>query len=189
MQCPQCAGNVSLWRRGLLTGLCPACQAAPSPQIKARLGRRFRFALMAVALLAAVAVGLCTPLIPIPLTDSRFSSEEWVRGDAQARGRMARDLVSSRQLMGKSPAEVRAILGTPDIERFGGQTIRFRVDVGSRSAIRSYLSDLVVRFGKYDEVFQVAIEPREEAEPSAAAGPARRGDFSALMAYLGGPVR
>jgi uncharacterized protein (TIGR03067 family) len=121
MQCPQCARSVSLWRRDLLTGICPACQAAPSPEIKARLGRRCRYALTAVALLAAVAVGLCTPLLPVPLTDSPFLSEGWVRGDAQARGRMARDLVSSRQLMGKSPAEVRATLGAPDIERFGAR--------------------------------------------------------------------
>ncbi len=163
MRCPQCARSVSLWRRGLLTGICPACQAAPSPEVKARLGRASRYTLTAAALLAAAAVGLYAPLIPVPLSASNFSSEGWVRGDVQARGRMARDFISSHRLMGKSPAEVRAVLGAPDIERFGGQTIRFRADVGSRSATRSYLSDLVVRFGKGDEVFQVAIEPREES--------------------------
>jgi hypothetical protein len=162
MRCPQCARSMSLWRRGLLTGLCPACQVTPSPEVKARLGRMSRYALTAAVLLAAAAVGLCAPLMPVPLSGSNFSSEEWARGDAQVRGRMARDLVSSERLMRRSPAEVRAVLGAPDIERFGGQTIRFRVDVGSRSAIRSYLSDLVIRFGKGNEVFQVAIEPREE---------------------------
>jgi hypothetical protein len=136
--------------------------------VKARLGRMFRYALTAASLVALFAVGYCTPVIRAPLFDTRFSSEEWVGGDAQMRGRMARDLVSSRQLMWKSREEVRATLGIPDVERFGGQTIRFRVDVGYRWVIRPYLYDLVVRFGKDDEVFQVAIEPREEAERSAA---------------------
>jgi hypothetical protein len=157
---------VSLWRRGLLTGICPACQRAPSPEVKARLGRICRNTLTAAILFALVAVGYCTPIIRAPLFDTRFSSEEWLRGDAGGRDRMARDLVSSRRLMWKSPEDVRSILGVPDVERFDGQTIRFRVDAGYRWVIRPYLSDLVVRFGKDDEVFQVAIEPREEAEPS-----------------------
>jgi hypothetical protein len=152
---------VSLWRRGLLTGICPACQGAPSPEARARLARIFRYALTAAILFAAVAVGYFTPVIRAPLLDTRFSSEEWARGDARSRGRMARDLVSSRQLMRKPREEVRSILGVPDVERFAGQTIRFRVDVGYRWVVRPYLYDLVVRFGKGDEVFQVAIEPRE----------------------------
>jgi hypothetical protein len=160
MRCLQCARSVSLWRRGLLTGICPACQAAPGAAVKARLGRLCRYALTPAVLLAAVAVGLCVPLIPVPLYGANFSSEEWLRGDAQARGRMARDFVSSQHLSGKSAVEVRAILGPLDIVQDG--RYRYRVDVGSRSAIRFYLSDLVVRFGKSDEVCDIAIEPREE---------------------------
>jgi hypothetical protein len=162
---------VSLWRQGLLTGICPACQAAPSPEVKARLGRIFRYALTVVILVVVVVVGYCTPVIRAPLFDSRFAPEEWVRGDAQVRGRMARDLVSSQLLMGRSRKEVRTILSVPDVERFGGQTIRFRVDVGYRWVIRPYLYDLVIRFGKGDEVFEVSIEPRQEADPRRCSGP------------------
>jgi hypothetical protein len=118
---------------------------------------------LAVAFLAGVvAVVYCTPLIRGPLSDTRFSSERWLDGDVRVRGQMARDLVKSRQLQEKSPEEVRAILGDPDVERFGGQTIRYRVDVGYRWIVRPHLYDLVIRFGKGDEVFQVAIEPSED---------------------------
>jgi len=161
MQCPQSARVTSLWRRGLLTGLCPACRKAPSSKIRSRLERLRRIALTAAVVLAVVAVGYCTPLIRGPLTDSPFSSEAWASGDVRVRGRLAGDIASSGYLHGKSGPEVRATLGPPDAERFGGQTIRYRIDLGYRWVIRPYMYDLVVRFGKADDVFQVAIEPSE----------------------------
>lgn len=129
---------------------------------RSEFGRVFRYTAIAVALVAAVAVGYCTPLIRAPITDSPFSSDGWLRGDVQTRGRMARNLVSSQQLMRKPRVEVLAVLGTPDVERFAGQTIRYRVDIGYRWVFQSHLYDLVVRFGKGNEVFEVAIEPCEE---------------------------
>jgi hypothetical protein len=168
MQCSQCSRTVSIWRRGLVTGICPSCQVAPGDKAAARLNRMrrigFRIAcyfVVCALLVWVIAIVYCTPLIRASISDTRFSSEEWRRGDAHMRGRMARDLVSSGQLINKSQDEVLAILGPPDIERFGGQTVRFRVDVGYRWIIRPYTYDLVVRFGKGDEVFEVAIEPQE----------------------------
>ena len=51
-----------------------------------------------------------------------FSSEEWIKGDAHARGEMARDLLkyeTSRQLIGKNQSELINILGEPDKKTTG----------------------------------------------------------------------
>ena len=163
MKCTQCHCETSAWRRGLLTGICPTCQSAPSPAIVARLDRMFLCTKVVTTLVVVVVVGYCTPMFRGPFWNSRFSSAEWITGNATLRGKMARDLIRSRSLERKSREEVRAALGIPDIDRNGGQTIRFSVDVGWRWVIKPYLYDLVVRFGKVDEVFSVTVEPRESA--------------------------
>jgi hypothetical protein len=110
-----------------------------------------------------IGLGYCTPIFRATRFDTHFSQELWRSGDAQARGQMAWDLVFSKQLRNKPREKVLAILGSRDVEQSSGQTIRFRVDMRYRWIIRPYLYDPVVRFDKGDEVFQVSIEPWEEA--------------------------
>jgi hypothetical protein len=43
-----------------------------------------------------------------------FDSSEWKTGSRSSRGAMARDLVKSERLIGKTAADVEALLGQPD---------------------------------------------------------------------------
>ena len=45
---------------------------------------------------------------------SKFNAEEWKRGTSVSKGAMVEDLIEHRFLIGKSRAEVLAILGEPD---------------------------------------------------------------------------
>lgn len=74
---------------------------------------------------------------------------------------MARDLVASGRLQRQSVNVVRRELGPADIVRYGGQTLRFHVDVGYRWVVTPNLYDVVVRFDKVEKVFEVAIEPMD----------------------------
>jgi hypothetical protein len=171
MNCPQCSRATSVWRRGLLTRLCPTCRAKPGSEALAAVARWRRAATIAVLLTVAatLSVGLaailyCTPVIRGPVEDTPFSSEEWVRGDARSRGRMVHNLLASRVLMGKSREEVARLLGPPDDEGAFGLSFRYRVDVGYRWVIRPYLHDLVIRFYKQGHwAYVVAVEPTEGA--------------------------
>lgn len=170
MVCPQCMRPVSFWQRGLLTGLCPSCQPSPSEEVKARIDRIkasvFRVLCGAIAGLIGLAIIVevwFTPIVYHPIVAVPFSSEGWRAGGAGIRGQMAHELVVPESpLMKKSPDEVRSILGVPDTEMFGGQTLRFRVDVGWRWTTEPALRDLVVRFDKGNEVCGVRIEPKYE---------------------------
>jgi hypothetical protein len=57
-----------------------------------------------------------------------FVPEEWSRGDFGLRGEMARDLIASRVLNGKTHAEVEALLGPPDRTRTN--ELIYTVDIG-----------------------------------------------------------
>jgi len=43
-----------------------------------------------------------------------FDSIEWKKGSPSSRGAMAQDLIENERLVGKSPADVEALLGQPD---------------------------------------------------------------------------
>ena len=61
--------------------------------------------------------GLGCGLVKNPFRDysqKPFNSAEWLKGDAIERGRMYLDVFKSRSLDGKSPDEVRKLLGEPD---------------------------------------------------------------------------
>lgn len=74
---------------------------------------------------------------------------------------MARNLVRSQLLMHKPKEQVLSILGEPDIVLFEGQTIKYVVEEGRRSILRTYRNDLVIRFGKGNEVFDVGLESHQ----------------------------
>jgi hypothetical protein len=56
-------------------------------------------------------------------------------------------------------AEVQSTLGSPDA--FGPGTIRYKIDIGWRWIIQPVPFDLVIRFGKGNEVSNVVIEPEK----------------------------
>jgi hypothetical protein len=108
-----------------------------------------------------ISLALTIPFFPIQFSSSDFNSREWITGTRETRGQMARNLVGSRLLMDKPKAEVLSMLGEPDVANFGGQTIRYIVDEGRRSILRCYRNDLVIRFGKGNEAFDVGLEPHK----------------------------
>ena len=70
---------------------------------------------LAVAVIALF--GLGCGLVKNPLRDysqKTFNSADWLKGDATERGRMYGDVFSSRLLDGKSPDDVKKLLGEPD---------------------------------------------------------------------------
>jgi hypothetical protein len=154
--CSQCSRKVSFWRRGVFTGLCPRCGALThAPDF---VKRWVRVSALAVLAVGVVMLLYSTPLLDRLFFDTRFSAEEWRSGDVRTRGKMARDLAHSARLDGKSPSEVRDLLGKPNAENSGGQTIRYNVDVGYRWVITPVPYDVVVRFGKDERVVQVKVE-------------------------------
>lgn len=162
MLCRQCKRTVPLGRRGLLSGICPDCRAVPTLETELRLARRSRRLAIAIAAIIAIVCAITIPLFPLQFTSRYFKSDEWISGNPEARGQMAESLVSSRFLLNKPREEVISILGEPDTRDSGGQTLRYAVVQGRRSMIRNYPNDLVVRFGKGDEVFDVALEARQD---------------------------
>jgi len=161
----------------VLSGLCSHCQTNPGEQAQAARARRRRFAFRVAwaAVGSMLAVGLaailyCTPVIRGPVEDIGFSPDGWAAGDARMRGRMARDVMASRVLLGKSRDEVRRVLGPPDAVGVAGAYYRYRVDVGYRWVLRPVPYDLVVRFMKVEHwTWAVEVRPAEDAEPHAAA--------------------
>jgi hypothetical protein len=162
--CPQCSRTLSVWRRDVLTGLCPKCLAGPHPVASARLARRCRTISLVVVLtllvtgLAVVAFYLCycTPFLAVAKYDAEFSSEKWRTGDPRTRGTMAKSLASSTQLHGKSEKEILALLGKPD--KYDG-FLHYRVDIGYRWIFQPYLYDLWVRLDKDGKFWDIIIRP------------------------------
>ncbi|MGN6544233.1 MAG: hypothetical protein ACTHK7_04235 [Aureliella sp.] len=118
--------------------------------------------MIAIAAIIAIVCAVTIPLFPIQFTSRDFKSDEWLSGNSEIRGQMAESLVSSKYLLNKPREKVISILGEPDTQDFGGQTLRYAVVQGRRSVIRNYPNDLVVRFGKGDEVFDVALVQGQE---------------------------
>lgn len=164
MKCTQCGETVPIWRRGLLTGICPICQKAPSPLIMKRLNKTGLIARKFAILSVFIALFLFVPWIPVPVLHNPFSSQDWIQGDLTVRGRMAEDCVrvATKHLHGKHLEDVLALLGPPDIDQDQGVVIRYRVDYGSRSFIHFYPNDLVIRFGKGNEVVDISFQPQEK---------------------------
>jgi hypothetical protein len=104
----------------------------------------------------------CTPLLDHLFFNKSFSAEEWRAAGMRIRGKMARDLAHSACLDGRSPNEVRELLGKPDVENSGGQTIRYNVDIGYRWVFTPVPYDVVVRFGKDERVVQVTVETQTD---------------------------
>lgn len=78
--------------------------------------RKFSLRRVLVAIACAVFIGLALLLLPQFATRGSvpFSSAEWREGDRALRGRMAIHKGFQGQLLGRSPAEVRELLGNPD---------------------------------------------------------------------------
>ena len=67
--------------------------------------------------LALALFGLGCGIVANPFrdyTEKPFNAAEWRDGDAVERGRMYVDLFTSRKLNGKSPDDVKGLLGEPD---------------------------------------------------------------------------
>lgn len=80
----------------------------------------------------------------------------------KVRGQMVGELVRSNFLMNRSRGDVLSVLGEPDLQNHGGQTIRYWVEEGRRSILGRYQNDLVIRFGKGSEVFEVSLEAHQD---------------------------
>ena len=161
MLCRQCNQPVSILHRGLLSGICAPCRSHPTVETKCRASILYRRINFAVVTILAISLLITIPFFPMQFSSRDFNSGEWIAGTRETRGQMAKNLVGSQLLMDKPEAEVLSILGEPDIANFGGQTLRYNVVEGRRSILRSYRNDLVIRFGKGNEVFDVGLEPHQ----------------------------
>lgn len=84
---------------------------------------------------------------------SRFDAGAWKAGTSAARSKMADDLIDHRLLIGKTRAEVKSLLGEPDLEGSGflGYFISFGADDAAHAA---YL--IRVELGQRGEVVRDA---------------------------------
>jgi hypothetical protein len=90
--------------------------------------RKFVLYLLTLALVTAAVAGVVyRAACSHRDRDQPFSSPKWLQGDALERGSMARDLASGAPLKGKTPAEVKALLGGPDLE--DRWTLIYKVDL------------------------------------------------------------
>lgn len=76
--------------------------------------------------------------------DRPFDPDLWQRGSMRERGRMARDLVLSRKLVGLTHDEVAALLGRPDQN---SHAMFYTVDLGHRFVSEPWTYSLVIEFG------------------------------------------
>src|SRR5215218_8108481 len=70
-----------------------------------------------ICILLIALFGLGCGLVKNPLRDyseKPFNSADWLKGDAVERGRMYVDVFKTRMLDGKSPDDVKKLLGEPD---------------------------------------------------------------------------
>ena len=161
MLCRQCGQTVSILRVGLLSSVCPECCSHPAPATQYRVSRLYRRIYLITVMTLAISLAVTIPFFPIPFSRRDFSPREWLTGTHETRGRMARNLVESRFLMGKSKDIVLSTLGEPDMAKFGRQTLRYVVDEGRRSILHCYRNDLVIRFDKFHKAFDVSLEPHQ----------------------------
>ena len=155
--CSQCGQNASFWQRDLWTGLCRRCLPAQGPTAQKTHQRRLTIAIRAgqgvgalLVLLFFVAILYCTPLLDVLFFDKPISSEEWKQADVRGRGRMARDLVASGILKGKSSDKIRELLGTPD-EGNLNSTSEYRVDIGYRWITKPCISNIDIMYEKGED--------------------------------------
>lgn len=152
--CRQCGEASSFWCRDFWTGLCPKCRQAPDAEGRQTRSRRVSIAALIFLSCVIGAVGYCTPVFNVLFLDRRFSSAGWLQGDVHVRGRMARDLVYSGKLLGKTEAGTHALLGSPDIRY--STSIAYTVDTGSR--LRSRFLEMHIMFDKLGMVYSVWLE-------------------------------
>lgn len=72
---------------------------------------------LALCLVMIALFGIGCGLVKNPFRDysqKSFDSAEWLNGDGVERGRMYQDVFKSRKLDGKTPDDVRKLLGEPD---------------------------------------------------------------------------
>src|SRR5262245_45387424 len=95
-------------------------------------------------LAALLAVLALVALSGRPVAGRPFQSPEWLKGDAEIRGSMVRDLDDSGLLIGMAREEVLALLGPPNAAH--GATFVYQVDVGYRFGGSAWLYDFIVVF-------------------------------------------
>ncbi|HCE44721.1 MAG TPA: hypothetical protein DET40_14360 [Lentisphaeria bacterium] len=81
------------------------------------------------------------------ITQKSFNSKEWILGNELTRGEMARDLVSSKVLIGKTKEEVVELLGQPSSSKssFNNDRFYYIVDIGRGS----YVFDMPCKLNLY----------------------------------------
>ena len=86
---------------------------------------------VSVAFATAFLLCICL-LLAACFNNESFNSERWIRGDIRVRGRMVRDLRSTRLLEGKTEAEVISLLGEPDYRSELRPAWVYKVDIGHK---------------------------------------------------------
>lgn len=110
--------------------------------------RRRKFLLVAaigclVSVAAAAILLFYRPVVEMLLA-KKFDPSAWQVGSQIERGRMARDLVSSRMLLGRSREQVVGILGDPN-ER-SSASMSYTVDIGHRFGLHPWTYRLCIEF-------------------------------------------
>lgn len=87
--------------------------------------QRFSIRSLSVGIVCALLLGLALLLLPQFGTQGGviFSSAEWHEGDRALRGRMAIHKDFQGRLLGRSPADIRVLLGNPDGFKLGDREI------------------------------------------------------------------
>lgn len=107
------------------------------------------------------------PQVGLAFENEKFSSEKWIHGNAETRGRMVRDLMGSQILQDQERKDVDRLLGPPDVF-FNGSHYRYRIQIGLTRLNEPEMKDFIVGFGKGWEVRRMNIEevlPIEPVEP------------------------
>jgi hypothetical protein len=95
-----------------------------------------------IILLALLCLSSCRKkVVPEP-----FDSTKWLVGDEEAKGKMSKDLVSSRLLIGKNKTEVLELLGTPSYTNDISNIFSYKVDLGYKYGSDKWFYELKLFF-------------------------------------------
>ena len=98
-------------------------------------------------------------LLAACFNNESFNSERWIRGDIRVRGRMVRDLRSTRLLEGKTEAEIISLLGEPDYRSELRPAWVYKVDIGHKFGSGPWTYDLFVLIDPFSKrVKHIALD-------------------------------